>query len=611
MSGICGIVHADGNPVDAELLQRLTDSLAFRGPDAQHIWHDGPVGFGHTLLRTTFESEHERQPATLDGDIWITADARIDGWAELKNKLAAVGEHVPAQTTDDSLILHAYRAWGEDCVSHLIGDFAFAIWDGPQQKLFCARDQFGVRPFFYARVGDGLVFSNTLNCVRLHPAVSDTLNDLSIADHLLFEFIQDPTATSFADIQRLAPAECLIWSAGNVRSRTYWTLPDPGVRYRAAGDYVEHFRELLNAAVSDRLRTNRVAVEMSGGVDSTSLAAVALVQLRMRSQSFELEAYTMVFDHLFADPERHYAAMVADKLGVPIHFVLADDFKLFESKENIEARRPELFHCPVTEMETCTMAAAQARHRVIFTGWDGDNLLNESPRPYFRWLFKQKMYLSFLSGLVRFAAWQRRIVPLSLRDWFKRRFGKLEVPKPAYPRWLNPDLELRFSLRSRWSELQVPKTPAHPIRPAAFRGFESLIGMSSFFDFCDAGVTHRPIEFRHPLLDLRLLEYCLSLPPFPWCVKKEILREAMRGVLPEEVRRRPKTTLRGHPIVLLLARPDGQWVDHFVAFPALSRYVVRDNIPAVCGMENPNAVWMNTRPLSLNIWLQNLKSGHS
>jgi len=198
MSGICGIVHADGSPVDPELLRRLTDSLKFRGPDTQKIWHNGPVGFGHTLLRTTFESEHERQPASLDGEIWITADARIDGWAELKEKLAAAGERVSAHTTDDALILHAYRAWGEDCVNHLIGDFAFAIWDGPKQKLFCARDHFGVRPFFYARVGDGLVFSNTLNCVRLHPAVSDTLNDLSIADHLLFEFIQDPTATAFA-----------------------------------------------------------------------------------------------------------------------------------------------------------------------------------------------------------------------------------------------------------------------------------------------------------------------------------------------------------------------------------------------------------------------------
>jgi asparagine synthase (glutamine-hydrolysing) len=206
MSGICGIVNIDGAPVDRQLLQQLTAFMAFRGPDAHDTWMDGSVGFGHTLLRTTFEAEHEHQPLSLDGTVWITADARIDGQAELKKKLEAKGRTNLAPANDAELILHAYHAWGEDCVSHLIGDFAFAIWDGPRKQLFCARDHFGVRPFFYSKIGQVFVFSNTLNCVRQHPVVSDALNDLSIADHLLFEFIQDPTATAFADIQRLAPA---------------------------------------------------------------------------------------------------------------------------------------------------------------------------------------------------------------------------------------------------------------------------------------------------------------------------------------------------------------------------------------------------------------------
>jgi asparagine synthase (glutamine-hydrolysing) len=134
--------------------------------------------------------------------------------------------------------------------------------------------------------------------------------------------------------------------------------------------------------------------------------------------------------------------------------------------------------------------------------------------------------------------------------------------------------------------------------------------MSSFFDFCDAGVTNRPIEFRHPFLDLRFLNYCLSLPPFPWCVKKEILRAAMVGVLPEPVRLRPKTSLMGFPYVQLLQRPGAQWVDSFVAFPALNRYVVREQIPPVCGVHDPAATWMNLRPLSLNNWLQGLQSAN-
>src|SRR5207344_3160791 len=115
--------------------------------------------------------------------------------------------------TDVELILRAYLVWGEDFVEHLLGDFAFAIWDGPKQRLFCARDHLGVKPFFYAQVGQKLIFSSSLDCIRQHPAVSDRLNDLAIADFLLFDLNQDKATTSFADIQRVPPAHSATFSA--------------------------------------------------------------------------------------------------------------------------------------------------------------------------------------------------------------------------------------------------------------------------------------------------------------------------------------------------------------------------------------------------------------
>ena len=159
--------------------------MSFRGPDAQETWIDGNAGFGHTMLRTTFEAETEQQPLTLDGKVWLTADARIDGRAELIANLEAKLRTKPLLShrsnpngsdsiipNDAELILYAYQAWGEDCVKHLIGDFAFAIWDSREHRLFCTRDHFGVKPFYYAHVGNTFVFSNTLNAVRLHPNVS-------------------------------------------------------------------------------------------------------------------------------------------------------------------------------------------------------------------------------------------------------------------------------------------------------------------------------------------------------------------------------------------------------------------------------------------------------
>ena len=276
MSGIVGLVSLDVAPVDARLLGRMTDAVAYRGPDHQSTWSDGPVGFGHTLLSTTTEPSPDRQPTSLDGRVWIAADARIDGRNDLVQRLESRGRTDLGSATNAQLILHAYHAWRDECVRHLVGDFAFAIWDGPARRLFCARDHFGVKSFYYREAPGLFVFSNTLDCVRRHPESSDQLNDLAIADFLVGGVKQDESATSFEDVQRLPPAHTLIYEAGAVRMRAYWTLPTEGrVRYRHARDYVDRFSELFRDAVADRVGTSDVGVWASGGLDSTSILATA------------------------------------------------------------------------------------------------------------------------------------------------------------------------------------------------------------------------------------------------------------------------------------------------------------------------------------------------
>src|ERR1700689_2420729 len=136
MSGIVGIVHVDGAPVDRRLVQRLTDSQSYRGPDAQEIWVRGNVGFGHTLLKTTEESAREQQPLTLGDDVWIIADARVDGRGNLITELESRGHNDIAGAPDVELILRSYNVWGEDCVDNPLGDFAFGFWDGLKKNLF-------------------------------------------------------------------------------------------------------------------------------------------------------------------------------------------------------------------------------------------------------------------------------------------------------------------------------------------------------------------------------------------------------------------------------------------------------------------------------------------
>ena len=605
------MVNLHGAPADRERLRDMTSFMAFRGPDGMGEWSAGSAALGHTMLRTTFEARDERQPESLEGQIWITADARIDARATLREHLAARGRSVAPDATDAQLILHSYHVWGETCVAHLLGDFAFAVWDAPRRKLFCARDPFGVKPFFYAHAGECLLFSNTLNCIRTHPAISGELDELSIADFLLFELNQDPAATSFRDIRRLPPAHCLTASSAGVRVREYWTLPlDTLVRYRDTGDYVEHFKELLEVAVADRMRTDRIGIELTGGLDSTSIAATALAALAHGAPPCEVSAHTIVYDRLIPDDERRFAAMAAERLAIPIHFFAADECALYENRDGAQGCSPEPSHDPGAAGTLEAYRRSAAHGRVMLTGWDGDALFNESPKPYLRTLMKDGHWARLAAGVVGYGVSQRRLVPLSVRAWFKNR-GRVE-PVPAFPSWVEPSLEARLGLRARWEHAHNEAPVTHPVRPYAFRTLASIMRMSSFFEYADAGVTRVPLEHRHPLMDLRLQAYCLSLPPLPWCVKKEIVRRAMRGVLPEPVRRRPKTPLAGWPEMELLHRPEAQWIDRFEPAPQLARYVDRARIPLLCARPVLDQFarevhWRDLRPLSLDFWLRGLQ----
>jgi asparagine synthase (glutamine-hydrolysing) len=606
MSGIVGMVNLDGSPIDRELLERMTGFLAFRGPDALATWEDGPVGFGHTLLRTTFESEQERQPCSLDGAVWITADARIDDRANLIDKLKGHGRQATLDVPDVELILHAYHVWGEKCVEHLLGDFAFAIWDGRERRLFCARDHFGVKPFYYARVGDCLVFGNTLNCLRSHPAVSDELNDLAIADFLLVGYNEEPATTTFADIQRLPAAHCLTCVGDQSRLRRYWALPIDGhIRYRRPDEYVERFKELLRGAVSDRLRTPRVAVMMSGGLDSTAVAAVAKELLAERGQPFDLRAFTVVYDRLIPDQERHYSGVAAEALGIPIHYLALDDYGLFDRWDEPELQSPEPVHSPLAASSVDYLQQVAAHGRVALTGYGGDPVLYPSPH-YFRDLLKCWRFGQAVVEFSMYLVSHRRLPPLGtgIHARLRRWLGEA-ASQPAFPPWLNKDLATRHDLPARWGRLLDGghRGPVHPLRPQAYADLASPY-WQTVFEVYDPVVHFCSVEVRNPFFDVRLVTYLLAIPPLPWFANKEMLRAAMRGRLPEGIRLRLKAPLAGSPELEHCRAGAGKWVDNFDPHPGLTGYVDRDAIPPVTGDDDPLRVWANMRPLSLNYWLR-------
>jgi asparagine synthetase B (glutamine-hydrolysing) len=455
--------------------------------------------------------------APVDGsETWIAADARIDGCAN-------------ADLTDAERIVEAYETWGEDCVEHLIGDFAFAIWDKRRQRLFCARDHFGVKPFFYSRVGNSFIFSNRLNDLRRDARVSDALNETAVIDYLEQGLNQDLSTTIFRDIQRLPGGHCLTLANGSVTTRRYWTPQIKNeIRFRDPESYVERFEELLTVAVKDRLRTNRVSVSMSGGLDSTSLAVIARDLLPERAA---VQAVSVVYDELIPDQERHYSTLAASSLGIPIHHVKAENYSLFEG----ELDQPEPFLLsPFAGQFNESLRVMASHSPVALTGYDGDALMSEPQR----------------------------------------------------------------SLRARVATCLGVKHK----RANTLRALESKV-WAPLFEGYDEESTGLALEVRHPFIDVRLVDYLLSIPVRPWCANKHILRRAMKDRLPAAIVNRPKTPLAGDPALQLMRRASVRWRDSFEVTPQLERFVSPSLRRSLAEENTPKAVWAKLRLFALNHWL--------
>ena len=208
MSGIAVIWNRDGRPVDGAQIVRMTELMKHRGPDGERHWRRGPVAIGHCALNTTPEALADQQPLIDEAaGLCITFDGRIDNREELKTLLDINGSDL-ISVSDPRLVLAAYRKWGEACVEHLLGDFAFAVWDERQQRLFCARDFLGVRPLFYALVGDTFVCASEVRALFALPGLKREPNLAAITARLLRHCIEFDD-TLFMGVSRLPMAHCL------------------------------------------------------------------------------------------------------------------------------------------------------------------------------------------------------------------------------------------------------------------------------------------------------------------------------------------------------------------------------------------------------------------
>jgi len=389
--------------------------------------------------------------------------------------------------------------------------------------------------------------------------------------------------------------------------KRYWAPPTDGrIRYSKPEEYVENFQSLLQTAVEDRLRTDRVGILLSGGLDSSSVAAVTKEVSGTCGQKTEIRGYTSVFESLIPDEEGRYAREVGKFLEIPIQFQAFDHVELFEGWDDPELSLPEPLDNPLLGgfLESCRSISADCR--VLLSGEGSDNLMDFQMWPYAGDLRRRGEWRRLLTELANYI-WVRPFPWRGIRARFLRLFGK-EPGMPVFPEWISRDFAKDMKLKQRWKEWGMhPNLPLeHPIHPRAHASL-SLPQWTHMFEQENAGVTRFPVETRYPFLDLRIVNFLLALPPFPWFFQKMLLREAMTGRLPETVRMRPKTPVQSDTLSEQFRRTGIERLKQMPWSKDIDKYIDRSALIPPHGKMNPEQLSNSLRPYCLNIWLQSAR----
>ncbi len=334
MCGIAGVLYNDPQrPVEGDLVERMCAAIHHRGPDEWGMWNEGQVGIGMKRL-CIIDLSGGRQPmANAGGSIRIVFNGEIYNYLDLRGDLEKRGYRFTTNSDTES-ILHLYEEYGEDCVQHLRGMFAFAIWDGCKRKLFLARDRFGKKPLHYFHDDEKLVFGSEIKSILEHPDVRPEVHRPAIVNYLAYGYTPDPD-TMFKGVAKLPPGHSLTWEDGKIAVRQYWDLnfqPDQPAREDAF--YLDEVDRLLHEAVRVRLVSDvPLGAFLSGGIDSSLVVA-----MMARQMSEPVKTFSIGFDEGKYN-ELPYARMVAKRYGTDHHeeivkpdaeAVISDLIKVFD-----------------------------------------------------------------------------------------------------------------------------------------------------------------------------------------------------------------------------------------------------------------------------------------
>lgn len=656
MCGIAGIYHFNEKPVEPSVIKFMTDLLRHRGPDdygfaffnrqgycsrrtrePEQSAPDASLAFGHRRLAIIDLAETGAQPMSNgQGNHWIAYNGEIYNYIELRKQLRRLG-HSFAGTSDTEVILKAYEQWGSECVQRFNGMWAFALWDKLRKVLFCSRDRVGIKPFYYNLDEEKFIFASEIKAVLASlPREQHQINEPYLARFIVEGLLNDGEDTMFGSVKQLLPGHNLEIANGRIRQWRYWDIPDGCIAQADSGgvnedETIERLRELLSDAIRLRFRADvPVGMCLSGGLDSSGVVALATRALGGRLSSFTTEYQEAEFS------EGPYARRVARLFNTNAHFITPDALQYLDFIDRFCWYHDEPCPGPGPFSQWHVMELASRHVKVVLEGQGADELLGG-------YLHYYNYYLSTMLKHI----FTTRCPRLPLIQYFRElgaiaRHNKTPILTTglnafkhalydAIPdrcrRTLNPfsrllrnitGAELMFDTTNK--EFAARALPARRLRPRRYRDDLNEIlywelcrdNLPMLLQYGDRTSMAFSVESRLPYLDYRLIEFVGALPyqtKIKSKVTKYILREALRGLLPDELVDRPDKKGFPTPFALWLKGPLYDYVqDIFNSSRFVQRGIFREDkvearLKEHCAGQKDHA-WLLWRIINIEKWLQ-------
>ena len=563
MCGICGTLNFDlTQPADKRLLQRMCTALAHRGPDGEGIYCQGPIGLGHRRLSIIDLSDHGRQPmSNTSGSLWIVFNGEIYNFHELRQDLQAKG-YVFSSGTDTEILLYLYETEGVKCLERLRGMFAFAIWDERNKSLFVARDRVGEKPFFYVANEQFFLFASELNALLQHPGIGSAIDPVAIHHYLTYQYVPSPLC-ALQGVRKLPPAHYLICKDGRVEVERYWQLaylPKIEVRNRRQqADLEVELLDRLRESVRLRLVSDvPIGAFLSGGIDSS-----AVVAMMSKLSPTPVKTFAIGFGET-AYNELPYARLVARQFQTDhVEFQVTPD--LSGLLEKIVAHYGEPYADSSAIPTFCLCQLASKYVKVILTGDGGD----ENFAGYRRYLANQyaEKYraVAHLLGSKAIQSILQKIPSGGSHHslWWRLQRLAAHVAQPKETRYLgwicHFDNEQKQQLYTEEFKRAVGAVDSATLLLSNYQAAQASDSLDAtlYADVAmylpddllvktDIASMASALECRAPFLDHQFMEFAAKIPSnlkLKGNQGKYILKRALRNLLPDQIRRRPKVGL--------------------------------------------------------------------